>query len=71
MNTRFLKACNNEKVDTIPVWFMRQAGRYLPQYRKIREKHSIVEIIKNPEICSYISILPVKELNVDACIKGP
>mgnify|MGYP000170980745 FL=1 len=68
MNTRFLKACNNEKVDTIPVWFMRQAGRYLPQYRKIREKHSIVEIIKNPEICSYISILPVKELNVDACI---
>jgi len=68
MNIRFLKACNNEKVDTIPVWFMRQAGRYLPQYRKIREKYSIIEIIKNPEVCSYVSILPVKELNVDACI---
>ncbi len=68
MNTRFLKACNNEKVDTIPVWFMRQAGRYLKEYRKIREKYNILEIIKNPEVCSYVSMLPVKELNVDACI---
>jgi uroporphyrinogen decarboxylase len=68
MNTRFLNACNNEKVDTIPVWFMRQAGRYLNEYRKIRENYSIIEIIKNPEICAYVSILPVKKLNVDACI---
>jgi uroporphyrinogen decarboxylase len=68
MNDRFLKACRREPVDATPVWFMRQAGRYLPEYRKIREKHDIISICKNPELCAEVTTLPVKALGVDAAI---
>jgi uroporphyrinogen decarboxylase len=68
MDDRFLKACYREPVDATPVWFMRQAGRYLPQYRKIREKHDIISICKDPELCAEVTTLPVKTLGVDAAI---
>ncbi|MGA2462436.1 MAG: uroporphyrinogen decarboxylase [Candidatus Bathyarchaeia archaeon] len=68
MNDRFLKACRRQVVDETPVWFMRQAGRYLPQYRKIREKHDVVSICKDPDLCSQVTTLPVDVLGVDAAI---
>ena len=68
MNDRFLKACRRQPVDATPVWFMRQAGRYLPEYRKIREKHDVISICKNPELCSEVTALPVRVLGVDAAI---
>lgn len=68
MNDRLLRACKRQPVDTTPVWFMRQAGRYLPQYRKIREKHDVVTICKDPELCSEVTTLPVEVLGVDAAI---
>jgi len=51
-----------------PVWFMRQAGRFLPEYRKIREKHDIISICKNPELCAKVTAMPVDLLGVDAAI---
>ena len=68
LNDRFLKACRRQPVDMTPVWFMRQAGRYLPEYRAIREKHDIISICKNSELCAKISSLPVEILGVDAAI---
>jgi uroporphyrinogen decarboxylase len=67
-NDRFLRACRGEKVDMTPIWFMRQAGRYQPEYREIRKKYSLVDITKNPEICVEVTTLPVKQLGVDAAI---
>ena len=55
-------------MDATPIWFMRQAGRFLPEYRKIREKHDLISICKNPELCAEVTTLPVKALNVDAAI---
>jgi uroporphyrinogen decarboxylase len=65
---RFLAACRSEPVDHTPVWFMRQAGRYLPGYREIRRTHSLLEIAKTPSLCEDVTIMPVKELNVDAAV---
>jgi uroporphyrinogen decarboxylase len=65
---RFLKACRREKVDVTPVWMMRQAGRSLPAYRKLRESYSLVEITQKPELCAEVTLLPLKELDVDAAI---
>ncbi|MEO0202936.1 MAG: uroporphyrinogen decarboxylase [candidate division WOR-3 bacterium] len=65
-NDNLLRAIKGEPIRA--VWFMRQAGRYLEEYKKLREKYSIFEIIKNPEICAYITKLPVDKLNVDAAI---
>jgi uroporphyrinogen decarboxylase len=67
-NDRFLRACRGEKVDQVPVWYMRQAGRYQPEYRAIRQKYSLVEITRNPEICVEVTSLPVQQLGVDAAI---
>ncbi|MGA3404475.1 MAG: uroporphyrinogen decarboxylase [Candidatus Bathyarchaeia archaeon] len=68
MNDRFIKACRRERSDATPVWFMRQAGRFLPEYRKIREKHSLMDICKDPDLCAEVSTLPVDILDVDAAI---
>jgi uroporphyrinogen decarboxylase len=65
---RFLKACRREKVDVTPVWMMRQAGRSLPAYRKLRESYSLVEVTQKPELCAEVTLLPLKELDVDAAI---
>lgn len=65
---RFLRACWREPVDRTPVWFMRQAGRSSPSYRAIREKRGILEMVKDPEIATQVTLQPVKELGVDAAI---
>lgn len=67
-NDRFLKACRREKTDCTPVWFMRQAGRYQPEYRRLREKYSLMELATDPELCAEVTLLPVEQLGVDAAI---
>lgn len=68
INGRFLQACRREPVDLTPVWFMRQAGRYMPEYRAIREKYSLIEICQRPEIAAEVTMQPVRALGVDAAI---
>jgi uroporphyrinogen decarboxylase len=68
MNDRFLRACRCEPVDATPVWFMRQAGRYMAEYRIIREKYSLIEICQHPEIAAEVTLQPVRALGVDAAI---
>src|SRR6476646_5983912 len=68
MNDRFLRACRREPVDTTPVWFMRQAGRYMAEYRAIREKYTLIEICQHPEIAAEVTLQPVRTLGVDAAI---
>ena len=68
MNDRFLRACRREPVDVTPVWFMRQAGRYMPEYRAIREKYSLLEICYQPELAAEVTMQPVRALGVDAAI---
>ncbi len=65
---RLLKALDLEPVDATPVWFMRQAGRAIPAYRKVREKHSLLDICANPELCAEVTLQPVELLGVDAAI---
>jgi uroporphyrinogen decarboxylase len=67
-NDNFIKACRKEKVDTLPVWYMRQAGRYDPDYRKIKENYSLLEICAQPELAAEVTMMPVKKLGVDAAI---
>ena len=68
INDRFLRACRREPVDATPVWFMRQAGRYMAEYRTIREKYSLIEICQHPEIAAEVTMQPVRALGVDAAI---
>jgi uroporphyrinogen decarboxylase len=68
MNDRFVRACRREPVDATPVWFMRQAGRSFAAYRKLRERHGILELAKNPELCAEVTLMPVRELGVDAAV---
>lgn len=65
---RFLRACRREPVDCTPVWFMRQAGRYMREYRAVREKHTLLEICKQPELAMEVTLQPVRALPVDAAI---
>jgi uroporphyrinogen decarboxylase len=65
---RFLRACRSEEVDFTPVWFMRQAGRYLDGYKKVRAKYSVLEIAKTPAACEEVTLMPIKELGVDAAV---
>jgi uroporphyrinogen decarboxylase len=68
MNDRFLRACRREPVDCTPVWFMRQAGRYMPEYRAVRARHSLLEICRQPELAAEVTLQPVQALGVDAAI---
>lgn len=67
MNDRFLRACRREPTDVTPVWFMRQAGRYMPEYRALRSKYSLLEICKTPELALQVTLQPLR-LGVDAAI---
>jgi uroporphyrinogen decarboxylase len=68
MNSRFLEACRRRPTDVRPVWFMRQAGRYMKQYRDIRAQHGILELCKRPDLAAQITLQPVEILDVDAAI---
>ncbi|HXP87860.1 MAG TPA: uroporphyrinogen decarboxylase [Bryobacteraceae bacterium] len=68
MNGRFLEACRRRPTDVRPVWFMRQAGRYMKQYRDLRSKHGILEICKRPDLAAQVTLQPVEILDVDAAI---
>ncbi len=64
----FLRACRGEAIERVPVWFMRQAGRSLPEYRKLRGEGSILEAIRSPELAAEITLQPVDRYGVDAAI---
>jgi uroporphyrinogen decarboxylase len=68
MNERFLKACRREPVERTPVWFMRQAGRYMAEYRSLRAKHSILEMCKTPELAAQVTLQPIDRFSLDAAI---
>lgn len=68
MSDRFLRACRREPVDATPVWFMRQAGRSFAAYRALRERYGILELAKTPELCAEVTLMPVRELGVDAAV---
>jgi uroporphyrinogen decarboxylase len=63
-----LKSLKGENSGPPPVWFMRQAGRYMPQYRALREKHSFLTMIQTPEIATEVTLMPIRQLGVDAAI---
>ena len=68
MNDRFLRACRREPVDATPVWFMRQAGRYMSAYRGLRERYGLLEICRQPELAAQVTLQPVDAIEVDAAI---
>jgi uroporphyrinogen decarboxylase len=68
MNDRFLRACRREAVDATPVWFMRQAGRYMAEYRALRAKHSLLELCRTPELAVRVTLQPLDAIDVDAAI---
>lgn len=68
LNDRLLRAINGEEVDKIPVWIMRQAGRYLPEFREIRSKHDFFTICTTPELACEVTIQPIRRFDLDAAI---
>ena len=66
--SRFLRACRREPVDVTPVWFMRQAGRYMAEYRALRERHSLLDICRAPDLATEVTLQPVHRIEVDAAI---
>src|SRR5438128_411049 len=67
-DSRFVRACKALPVDRMPVWFMREAGRYMPVYRAVRKHHSLIEICKDPQLAAEVTITAAEILNVDAAI---
>ncbi|TLM98454.1 MAG: uroporphyrinogen decarboxylase, partial [Actinobacteria bacterium] len=67
-NDLFLRAARNEQIERTPVWMMRQAGRYMPEYRAIREKHGFLEMCGTPELAVEVTMQPVDLIGVDAAI---
>src|SRR5438477_6637012 len=66
--SRFVQACRAKPMDCTPVWLMRQAGRYMPEYRAVRRRHSIIEICKTPQLAAEVTITAAEKLGVDAAI---
>ena len=67
-NSRFVRACLRRPVDRTPVWFLRQAGRYMPEYMAVRKHHSLLDICRTPEIAAEVTITAAERLDVDAAI---
>src|ERR1700738_1559211 len=65
---RFLAACQQRRSDATPIWFMRQAGRCLAQYRQLRQRYDILTMAKTPELCARVTLMPVEQLGVDAAV---
>lgn len=66
--SRFLRACRREKTDATPIWLMRQAGRYMAEYRQLRERYSILQLIKTPELACEVTLQPLRAFDLDAAI---
>ena len=66
--SRFLRACRRETVDATPIWLMRQAGRYMPEYRRLRERHALLDLIKTPELACEVTLQPMNAFALDAAI---
>src|SRR5258708_3994413 len=67
-DSRLLRACRRKDTDATPIWLMRQAGRYMPEYRHLREKYTILELIKTPELACEVTMQPMKAFDLDAAI---
>lgn len=67
-NNLILRACRGEPVNRVPVWVMRQAGRYLPEYLSIRREHSFFEVCRTPSICCEVTLQPLRRFDLDAAI---
>lgn len=68
LNSRFLKACRGEPTDCTPIWLMRQAGRYMSEYRAIRQAHSMLDVINTPKLAAEVTLQPIEAFDLDAAI---
>jgi len=68
MNDRFLKACRRQPTDATPIWLMRQAGRYMPEYRAIRAQNSMLEVVHSPALACEVTMQPIRAFDLDAAI---
>ena len=64
----FLRACRRQPVERVPLWLMRQAGRYMPEYRALRQQHSILELCRTPELAAQVTMQPINRYDLDAAI---